>query len=57
MKNMKLSVKLIGSFILVSIITLFVGIIGIYKINVINQGGTAMYEENTKPLVDIANVA
>jgi len=57
MKNMKLSVKLIGAFILVSIITLFIGIIGIYKINVINQGGTAMYEENTKPLVDIANVA
>jgi len=57
MKNMKLGVKLIGVFILISLITVFVGTIGISKIRIINQGGQAIYEDNTKPLVDISRVA
>jgi methyl-accepting chemotaxis protein len=57
MKNMKLSVKLIGAFILISLITLIVGVIGIIELKELNDANKAMYELNTKPLVDIANAA
>ena len=57
MKNMKLSVKLIGAFIFISLITICVGAIGVYKIRAIDQGGTAMYEQNTKPLGYISEAA
>jgi methyl-accepting chemotaxis protein len=57
MNNMKLSVKLIGAFVLISIITFVVGLIGTTKIKTLNDADTAMYELNTKPLVEIAQVA
>ncbi|MGV8056852.1 MAG: methyl-accepting chemotaxis protein [Smithellaceae bacterium] len=57
MKNMKLSVKLIGAFILVSVITLVVGLIGTVELKTIDDADTALYEVNTKPLVDIAQTA
>lgn len=46
MKNMKLSVKLIGSFLIVAAITLVVGIIGISNIKIISDADMAMYTEN-----------
>ncbi len=55
MKNMKLSVKLIGAFVFVSLFTLVVGFIGISKIRTIDEADTAMYELNTKPLGDMGD--
>lgn len=57
MKNMKLSVKLIGAFVFISLITLLIGVIGTVKIKTIDEADTAMYELNTKPLGEIGDVA
>ena len=57
MKNMKLSVKLIGAFIFISVITICVGAIGIYKMHAIDLAGRAMYEQNTKPMVYISDAS
>ena len=57
MKKMRLSVKLIGAFIAVSIITLMVGLIGTMKIQTIDQADTEMYEVNTQPLGQIGKVS
>lgn len=57
MKNMKLSSKLIGAFLVVSLVSLIVGFFGIYKIREIGVKDTQMYELNTKPLGEIADVA
>ena len=57
MKNLKLNVKLIGSFILISIITLIVGVIGAIELQNLDDAGRAMYLQNTKPIEEIANVA
>ena len=54
---MKLSVKLIGAFVLISLITFVVGFIGTMKIRSLDDAGTAMYTQNTKPLVEIARAA
>lgn len=57
MKNIKLSVKLIGAFVLISVITFFVGFIGTIEISTLGDESTAMYTQNTKPLVEISRVA
>ena len=46
MKNMKLSAKLIGSFLVVAVITLVVGSVGIIKIKTISNADITMYTEN-----------
>jgi len=50
MKNMKLSVKIIGGFFIVSLIALLVGYIGTSKLRIINEADFEMYNANTKPL-------
>jgi len=54
---MKLSVKLVGAFIVVSLITILVGLIGVVKIRAIDEASTAVFEQNTKPLAYISGVA
>ncbi len=47
---MKLSVKIIGGFFIVSLLALFIGYIGTSKIKTINEADFEMYDLNTKPL-------
>ena len=55
MKNMKLSVKLIGSFLIVAAITLVVGIIGISNIKIISDADMAMYTENVMTMQTVTD--
>jgi methyl-accepting chemotaxis protein len=50
MKSMKLSVKIVGGFFIVSLLALFIGYIGTSKIKTINEADFEMYDLNTKPL-------
>lgn len=54
--NLKISVKLILSFIIVSMIAGAVGVFGIVKIIDINNDSTILYEQNTKPLGNLAYI-
>ncbi len=54
MKHMNLSVKLIGAFVAVSLITVIVGAIGVTKIRAVARADKAMYEQNVKPLTYIS---
>lgn len=56
MKRMKLSVKIIGGFLAVSLVALVIGYIGTTRINVIKDSGTEMYEIQTKPLGNMSDV-
>jgi methyl-accepting chemotaxis protein len=56
MKNMRLSVKITGGFLVVSLITIFVGYIGVTKVETISEAGCAMYEFDTKPLGPLSEV-
>ena len=49
MKNLKLSVKLIGSFVIVACVTMIVGYNGISKISSLVKTGTEIQERNIKP--------
>jgi methyl-accepting chemotaxis protein len=53
---MKLSTKLVSGFIIVALITIIVGSIGVWKIKVIEDADTAMYEENVIGLEAIGSV-
>ena len=57
MKKMKLSVKLIGSFCIVSLMLLIGGYIGVSNIMYLKNNVTHIYELNTKPLVAMGDVA
>jgi CHASE3 domain sensor protein len=46
MNNMRLSEKLIGAFIIVSVITVIVGGIGIYSTRAIAKANQRMYESD-----------
>ncbi|WP_041722478.1 MCP four helix bundle domain-containing protein [Caldicellulosiruptor saccharolyticus] len=54
--NMKISVKILSSFIVVLLLLSIVGIIGINSINKINYTYTEMYENNVKAFIYISNV-
>ena len=56
MKSIKLSTKLISGFIIVALITIIVGSIGVWKIKVIEDADSAMYEENVVGLEAIGSV-
>ena len=53
MTNMKVSKKLLVSFLLVIVLTLAVGAVGIYGMMQINEGSTSMYERQASPMVYI----
>ena len=57
MRNVRLSVKLIGAFLAVSVIALIVGYVGAVKIGAIDRNGTQMYEQTVKPLVELGEIA
>jgi methyl-accepting chemotaxis protein len=56
MKRVKLSVKIIGGFIALSLVALLIGYIGTTRIQIISEADTAMYELNTKPLGNMGNI-
>ena len=55
MKNMKVSAKLIVSFVLVIAFMIAVGGVGIFGMSAINQGANEMYEQQTRPLESIGD--
>ena len=54
--NMKISAKLLSGFILVALLAGVVGLVGIINLKAIDKLDTEMYELNTVPLEQIANV-
>ncbi len=57
MKKMKLSVKLIGSFCLVSLMLLVGGFIGVSNIMYLNKNIITLHTVNTKPLVAMGDIS
>ncbi|MDR2598727.1 MAG: methyl-accepting chemotaxis protein [Oscillospiraceae bacterium] len=57
MKNMKVSVKLIVSFLLVVILATIVGVIGIFGMTSINNSKTEMYYTKTVPIPYLGKAA
>jgi methyl-accepting chemotaxis protein len=57
MKSTKLSVKIVGGFIMVSLIALFIGYIGTSRISRIRNADFEMYDLNTKPLEHMGEIA
>ncbi len=55
LNNMKTSVKLIGSFLLIAVITAVVGVVGIYYLNQIDAADTRLYANQTVPIGQIAD--
>ncbi len=56
LNNMKTSVKLIGSFMIIAIITAVVGGVGIYYIQQINTADTYLYENYAVPLGQLVHL-
>ena len=57
MKNLRLSMKLIGGFLIVALIGAVIGYIGKTRIQSINESYSAMFEHNAKPLGEIAQAS
>ncbi len=55
--NLRIATKLISAFIIVAIIAGAVGVIGIINIKTIDQADTELYEKNTVPIAEIAQMA
>lgn len=55
--NLKISVELVVTFIIVAMISGVVGVIGISNITKINNNDTILYENMTVPLSEVANMA
>ena len=53
MKHMRVSVKLITSFLIIAVLTAVVGVIGIYGMTTINTAFDDMYEMQTIPLPEL----
>jgi len=53
MKNLKVSAKLISSFLIVAVMTAIVGVVGIYGMTQINTSFDDMYENQTIPLPEL----
>ncbi|NLJ31425.1 MAG: HAMP domain-containing protein [Clostridiales bacterium] len=56
MKNMKISRKLIVSFLIISLITAIVGGAGIFGMIQMKESGTKLYQNQTVPLATISNI-
>ncbi len=57
MKNLKLSIKLIGSFVIVACLTMIVGFNGISKISALVKAGKEIQEKNIKSQIYISEMA
>jgi len=55
LNNLKTSVKLIGSFLILAVITAVVGVLGIYYLKQIDAADTKLYQNQTVPLGQIAD--
>lgn len=55
--NLKISLKLLIGFLLVAVIAVIIGVIGIINLNQVNKEDKALYELNTVPLEQIANIS
>ncbi|WP_114296277.1 methyl-accepting chemotaxis protein [Anaerobacterium chartisolvens] len=55
--DLKIAVKLLTGFIAVALLAGAVGVFGIIRLKDIDQSSTAMYEQNTKPLGNLAIAA
>ncbi len=55
--NLKISTKLLASFMTVALIACAIGVLGIYELRQMEESGSAMYELNTKPMAPIMDVA
>jgi methyl-accepting chemotaxis protein len=53
---MKLSVKIVGGFLAISLVALLIGGIGAAKVKTIADADSAMYNFNTKPLEAMSNI-
>ncbi|MCL2003379.1 MAG: methyl-accepting chemotaxis protein [Oscillospiraceae bacterium] len=56
MKNMRVSKKLIVSFLFVTILAAGVGGVGILGMYNINEGASSMYDQNTEPMPHMAKI-
>ncbi|MBP6208526.1 MAG: MCP four helix bundle domain-containing protein [Anaerolineales bacterium] len=57
LNNLKTSVKLIGSFLIIAIMTAAVGVIGIIYIRQIDAADTRLYKNNTVPISQLADLS
>ncbi|GAB6127021.1 methyl-accepting chemotaxis protein [Humidesulfovibrio idahonensis] len=55
--TLQLRTKLITGFLLVSMITLFVGIFGVVKLNQLNAADTILYRQATVPLGEVSDLS
>jgi len=53
LNNLKMSVKLIGAFVFLAVITAVVGIIGIFYIRTIDAADTHLYQNYTVPIMQL----
>ena len=51
--NLKMSIKLIGSFVVLAAITAIVGVFGIFYIRVIDDADTRLYQNYTVPIMQL----
>ncbi|HEX3037575.1 MAG TPA: methyl-accepting chemotaxis protein [Oscillospiraceae bacterium] len=56
MKNMKISAKLISSFLILSLISVIIGIAGILSLQQMRAASQTLYEKETEPIPAISNV-
>ncbi|GAB4239404.1 MAG: hypothetical protein OHK0028_17220 [Deltaproteobacteria bacterium] len=56
-RKIPLGVKLVGAFVVVSAICGFVAFVGIVKMHKVEDGGTFLYRDVSRPLVHIAEVS
>ena len=57
LNNMKTSVKLIGSFMIIAILTAIVGILGIIYIRQIDAADTRLYQNQTVPIGQLQDIS
>ena len=55
--DLKIAIKLLSGFIIVAIIAGIVGVFGITRIIEINDNDTLLYEQNTKPIGNLAEIS
>ncbi len=56
MKNMKISAKLISSFLIISLISVLIGVAGIFSIQQMRSASQSLYEKQTAPIPVISAV-
>ena len=57
LNNMKTSVKLIGSFMIIAILTAIVGVLGIIYIRQIDAADTRLYQNQTVPIAQLQDIS